>query len=95
MATKKHIPLAQSARDSRHNESKSNQHHPATSVQPVDQDAERTGGSPNRQRGALRGNTEEGAGEQHPDQPAGQHATGSFTGTGGELPGTRKENDEG
>ena len=74
--------MATNKRDSHHNENESNQHHSASSVQPVEHDAKHTGGNPDRQRGAVRGNTEEGAGEQHPEQPAGQHATGSFTGDG-------------
>ena len=80
MATKKNSSGAESVRDSRDNASESDQHHPPTSVQPVENDAKQTGVNPDRQRGAARGNTEEGAGEQHPDSPAGQHATGSFTG---------------
>ncbi|MBV8675335.1 MAG: hypothetical protein JOZ33_18065 [Acidobacteriaceae bacterium] len=91
MVTKKRSSGAESAQDSGHNESESNRHHPATSVQPVEPDAKHTGGSPNRQRGAVRGNTEKGAGGQHPEQPAAQHATGSFTGAPREGVRTRKK----
>ena len=75
---------------SRANESESNREQPATSVQPVEPSAKDTGGGLIRQREAVRGNTEAGAGELHPELPAGQHATGSFT---GENPArTRKRN---
>jgi hypothetical protein len=91
VATKKSSSGVKSADHSSGSESESNRRHPAPSVQPVEPDAKHTGGSPNRQRGAVRGNTEEGAGEQHPEQPAAQHATGSFTGEGREAPRSRKK----
>ena len=83
MAFKNKNSDAKSSPESRDNEAESNRHHPPASVQPVEHDARQTGGSPNRQRGAVRANTEEGAGEQQPELPAAQHATGSFTGEGG------------
>jgi hypothetical protein len=72
-----------SRRDSHQNaaERKSGDHHPPTSVQPVEpEDAKQTGGDPHLQKRVLAENVEGGALEQHPESPAGQHATGSFTG---------------
>ena len=92
MANKKSSSGVQTAGDSRQNESESSEHHPASSVQPVPPDAKHTGGSPNRQRAAMRGNTEEGAGEEHAGLPAAQHATGSFTGARSGNKGVGKKN---
>jgi hypothetical protein len=81
MAMKKRISGEKFAQD----DGESSQHHPPPSVQPVEHDSKRTGGGLHRQRNALRGNTEEGAGEQHPEHAAAQHATGSFTGENSTL----------
>ena len=69
-------------------QAKSHQH-PASSVQPVESDAKHTGGDLDKQRDALRKNIEEGAREQHSELPAGQHATGSFTGAAPTEPAKR------
>jgi hypothetical protein len=62
---------------------------PPAGVQTVEaEDPHLTGGSKSHQRRVLKLNVEGSAGEgsdgqsqRHPDTPAGQHATGSFTGT--------------
>lgn len=55
-------------------------HHPPASVQSVEaEDPMQSGGHPHLQKRVLNENVEGGAGEQHPESPAGQHATGSFT----------------
>jgi hypothetical protein len=52
-----------------------------TSVQPTEpQDARVTGASRSLQRPLLGLNVERGQNQEHPETPAGQHATGSFTG---------------
>jgi len=62
--------------------------HPSTSVHPAEpadepEDAQITGTSRSLQRRVLGLNVNDHhAGEQHPDTPAGQHATGSFTDKG-------------
>ena len=58
-----------------------------TSVQPTHtpvqpEEARLTGAGRKEQGRLLKKNVEEGQAERHPDLPAGQHATGSFTGTG-------------
>lgn len=56
---------------------------PETSVHPLEpEDKRATGTSGSRQREMLRDNVEGGQTQQHPDTPAGQHATGSFSGRG-------------
>ena len=90
MATKKRASGTESPPDSRPNESEANRHPPASSVQPVEHGAKQ--GTPDRQQRVLRGNTEDGAGERHPDQPAAQHATGSFTGETTHNAAPRKKN---
>jgi hypothetical protein len=65
--------------------------HPASSVQPVEaDDLKESTVDQHSQKTVLRENAEGGAAERHPATPAGQHATGSFTGTGGESTRTRK-----
>jgi hypothetical protein len=56
---------------------------PQTSVHPVEPEDKRASGTnASRQREALHHNIEGGQAQQHPETPAGQHATGSFpTGT--------------
>ena len=57
-------------------------HHPPASVQPVEaEDPKQSGGHPHLQKRVLNENVEGGAAQQHPESPAGQHATGSFTGS--------------
>jgi hypothetical protein len=57
-------------------------HHPPTSVQTVEaEDPKESAGDRHLQEKVLNENVEGGAAEQHPDSPAGQHATGSFTGS--------------
>ena len=52
-----------------------------TSVQPVQpDDVQLTGAGRKEQHRLLKKNVAEGKAERHPDLPAGQHATGSFTG---------------
>lgn len=54
---------------------------PSTSVHPVEpEDAQLTGTSRSLQRRVLGLNVENKQTEEHPETPAGQHATGSFTG---------------
>jgi hypothetical protein len=92
VATNKRHSDAESPQDSRrNNKTESSPHHPPTSVQPVENDEKHTGVNPDHQRSAIRGNTEDGAGEQHPESPAGQHATGSFTGESLRPARTRKK----
>ena len=55
--------------------------HPPSSVQPVEAEQPlQSGGDPDLQKRVLNENFEGGAAQQHPESPAGQHATGSFTG---------------
>ena len=49
-----------------------------TPMQP--KDAHLVGAGHEEQQRLLKKNVEEGQAERHPDLPAGQHATGSFTG---------------
>jgi hypothetical protein len=61
---------------------------PTTSVHPAEpsrepENAQREGTSQARQRQALGKNVESHQVEPHPETAAGQHATGSFTGSGG------------
>lgn len=70
---------------SREHEDKATAQQPATSVHPVEppiepDDAKVTGTSPSLQRRVLGLNVEGGQAQEHPETPAGQHATGSFTG---------------
>lgn len=54
---------------------------PPSSVQPVEaEDPKESAGDHRLQRRVLNENIEGGAAQQHPEAPAGQHATGSFTG---------------
>ncbi len=54
-------------------------HHTPPSAE-SDSDA-KTGAEQTSQAETLRHNTEGGQAQSHPDAPAGQHATGSFTGS--------------
>jgi hypothetical protein len=57
-------------------------HHPPSSVQPVEaEDPKESAGDHHLQKQVLNENVEGGASQQHPESPAGQHATGSFTGS--------------
>ena len=59
----------------------------ATSVQPIESDSGPGGGSGDEkaaQTKALDLNVDGKQGQRHPGTPAGQHATGSFTGSGEE-----------
>ncbi len=57
-------------------------HRPPASVQPVEaEDPKESAGDHHRQKKVLNENVEDGAALQHPESPAGQHATGSFTGS--------------
>lgn len=67
----------------RRHEEKAETQQPSLSVHPVEpEDAQLTGTSRSLQRRVLGLNVEGRQAEQHPETPAGQHATGSFTGTG-------------
>jgi hypothetical protein len=85
MVTKEKKRSADEARSDVHRneaERTASHHHPPASVQPVEaEDPRQSAGHPHLQKRVLNENVEGGAGEQHPDTPAGQHATGSFTGT--------------
>lgn len=70
----------------RSQEDKAQEHQASPSVHPVEpEDAQLTGTSRSLQRRVLGLNVEEGQAQEHPETPAGQHATGSFTdkGSGG------------
>lgn len=69
-------------------------YHPPTSVQPVEaDDPKESTVDQHSQKTVLRENAESGAAERHPATPAGQHATGSFTGAAVvESPKMRKKN---
>jgi len=69
-------------------------HHPPSSVQPVEaEDPKESAGDHHLQKKVLHENAEGGAAEQHPATPAGQHATGSFTGPAPVVaPRSRKKN---
>ena len=69
-------------RSHQHDEKASSQQ-PQTSVHPVEpEDKRSTGTNRPEQRETLQQNVGGGQAQQHPDTPAGQHATGSFpTGT--------------
>lgn len=70
------------------------QHPASTSVQPVEpsEDSDRIQNAPDQQEG-LRLNVEGPTpqAERHPDLPAGQHATGSFTGVTPENPAKKRD----
>jgi hypothetical protein len=67
-------------------------HQAPTQVQPVQpEDASATGDQHDQQREHLKRNVTEGQTQRHPETPAGQHATGSFTGaTGSDVSGKVK-----
>ena len=72
----------------RSQEEKASAQQPATSVHPVEpEDARVTGTSRSLQRRVLGLNVDGGHGQRHPETPAGQHATGSFTGETGRKKG--------
>jgi hypothetical protein len=82
-----HLPANEAAdivqRTSRQTEHEASEQQPPAGVQTVEaEDPHLTGGSKSHQRHVLKLNVEgsAGQGERHPDTPAGQHATGSFTG---------------
>ncbi len=55
---------------------------PPASVQPVEaEDPKESAGDHRLQKKVLNENVEGGVAQQHPESPAGQHATGSFTGS--------------
>jgi len=59
------------------------QNRPATSVQHIQpKDASSSGNKSLEQNKVLEKNIQEGQTRRHSDTPAGQHATGSFTGAG-------------
>jgi hypothetical protein len=61
-------------------EHRADKHQPPTGVQPVEpEDPALTGGGHSSQKDALEHNVKHGHARQHPESPAGQHATGSFT----------------
>jgi hypothetical protein len=69
-------------------------HQTPTSVTPVEPPAEphhgqAAGNTHQSQRRALHSNSESKQNEQHPETPAGQHATGSFTDDSNERSGSR------
>jgi hypothetical protein len=66
-------------------EEKASAHKPETSVHPHEPDDPKVTGPSQSQRGVLSQNADAGQNRQHPDTPAGQHATGSFTGNPGET----------
>lgn len=83
MATKEKTHTGEARPDVHRNaaERTSSQHHAPASVQPVEaEDPIQSGGHPHLQKRILNENFEGGAAQQHPESPAGQHATGSFTG---------------
>lgn len=66
-------------------EAAGSKHEAPTAVQPVEpEQTNLTGAGKTQQREHLQENVEgdEGQAQRHPDLPAGQHATGSFTGSG-------------
>jgi len=66
---------------SRSHQEKAEAQQPSPSVHPVEpEDAQLTGTSRSLQRRVLGLNVEDGQAQEHPETPAGQHATGSFTG---------------
>jgi len=84
MATREKTHTGEARPDVHRNaaERTSSQHHPPASVQSVEaEDPIQSGGHPHLQKRVLNENFEGGAAQQHPESPAGQHATGSFTGS--------------
>ncbi|WP_446745357.1 hypothetical protein [Silvibacterium acidisoli] len=57
-------------------------HSNPASVQPTETEHGHPAGKKQAQHEALQDNVDRGQEERHPDTPAGQHSTGSFTGTG-------------
>jgi hypothetical protein len=57
---------------------------PETSVHHQEPEDPKLAGTSQSQRGVLGQNADAGQNQQHPETPAGQHATGSFTGNPGE-----------
>lgn len=69
---------------SRSHQDKAEAQQPSPRGHPVEpEDAQVTGTSRSLQRRVLGLNVEGGQAQQHPETPAGQHATGSFTGKQG------------
>lgn len=63
------------------NQEKAEAQQPSPSVHPIEpEDAYLTGTSRSLQRRVLGLNVEDGQAQEHPETPAGQHATGSFAG---------------
>ena len=78
-AAKKSHPKSHSTRSAEENAS-AKQSGP-TSVQSVQpDDPQLSGAGREEQHRLLKKNVQDGKAERHPDLPAGQHATGSFTG---------------
>jgi hypothetical protein len=67
-----------------HKEKQEPTHQAPTQVQPVEpEDASRAGDRYEQQKEQLQKNVVHGQTQRHPETPAGQHATGSFTGATG------------
>lgn len=81
-ATKSHQKISSASRNEEHAAAKRSA---PTSVQPEPtpvqpDEAHLTGAKAKERNRLLKENVEGGQAERHPDLPAGQHATGSFTG---------------
>jgi hypothetical protein len=68
------------APNSRSQEQKASAQQPETSVHHQEPEDPNVAGTSQSQRGVLGQNADAGQNQQHPETPAGQHATGSFTG---------------
>jgi len=62
---------------------------PATSVHPIEPDDAKLANH-SQQNHVLSQNADAGQNQQHPETPAGQHATGSFTGNPSETNSNKK-----
>ncbi len=72
------------AKEEQRAEHHASKHEAPAGVQTVEpEDPSLTGGGHSSQKELLEHNVRAGHAQQHPETPAGQHATGSFTGKGG------------
>ena len=80
-----HSKSGSHAKDEKKEEHRASKHEAPAGVQTVEpEDPSLTGGGHSSQQDLLEENHRGGHTKQHPATPAGQHATGSFTGKGGE-----------
>lgn len=78
-----HAGSKKHAKEEKKEEHRASKHEAPAGVQTVEpEDPSLTGGGHSSQKNLLEHNLRAGHAQQHPASPAGQHATGSFTGKG-------------